>query len=150
MDFMDYQTLLSHKERMIKYPTISELNFQKVCDKLKSQINYKIEKQFIFWINNRTGYIVDFYIPQLKLVFEVDGSIHNKQKEYDEARTAYLKKRGLTIKRIDNSATRYKSITCSWILKCIAKQERLLLLKQRARLKKSDDMHWAALIPGAA
>lgn len=30
-------------------------------------------------------FIVDFYCPSLKLVIEVDGSIHTQQQDYDQA-----------------------------------------------------------------
>lgn len=35
-------------------------------------------------------YIADFYCARIKLVVEVDGSIHNETKEYDAERDAYL------------------------------------------------------------
>ncbi|MDQ7009074.1 MAG: DUF559 domain-containing protein [Candidatus Gracilibacteria bacterium] len=48
------------------------------------------------------NYIVDFYIPDLKLVIEIDGSIHDKRKEYDKIRTEILKGYGLKEIRILN------------------------------------------------
>lgn len=36
------------------------------------------------------GYILDFYCPRQRLVVEVDGSIHERQKDYDEIRDKYL------------------------------------------------------------
>jgi very-short-patch-repair endonuclease len=44
------------------------------------------------------GYIVDFYCPAKKLVIEIDGPQHLKNKEYDENRSHYFK--GLDIKVI--------------------------------------------------
>jgi very-short-patch-repair endonuclease len=42
------------------------------------------------------GYITDFYCPAKKLVVEIDGPQHLKNKEYDETRTRYFE--GLNIK----------------------------------------------------
>jgi len=36
------------------------------------------------------NYIVDFYIPELKLVIELDWEIHNSRKWYDKVRTEIL------------------------------------------------------------
>jgi len=50
------------------------------------------------------GYIVDFAILEIKLVIEIDGQYHNEpeQKQYDEARTAYLKEFELDMLRFTN------------------------------------------------
>ncbi len=50
-------------------------------------------------------YIVDFYCPAAKLVIEVDGSQHYEKQaavDYDDRRTSFLKKKGLTVLRIQN------------------------------------------------
>ena len=49
-------------------------------------------------------FIADFYCHELKLVIELDGSIHNvhKQSEYDKTRTSELIKHGLNVLRIKN------------------------------------------------
>jgi very-short-patch-repair endonuclease len=50
------------------------------------------------------NYIVDFYCHKLKLVIEVDGSIHNKPENmvYDSDRDKVMKELGLTIMRFSN------------------------------------------------
>ena len=48
------------------------------------------------------GFIVDFYCHGLKLVVEVDGGVHETQKEYDAERDRILAARGLRILRIPN------------------------------------------------
>jgi very-short-patch-repair endonuclease len=47
------------------------------------------------------NYIVDFYAPSARLVVEVDGAQHfdRPRAEYDERRTAYLKRLGLRVLR---------------------------------------------------
>ena len=50
------------------------------------------------------GFIVDFYAPQLKLVIELDGSIHDEPEhaERDAIRTAEIEALGFTVIRIAN------------------------------------------------
>ncbi len=50
------------------------------------------------------NYIIDFYIPQLKLVIEVDGETHveNREIKYDQRRTEELEKLGLKVMRFWN------------------------------------------------
>ena len=47
-------------------------------------------------------FIVDFYCHQHELIVEVDGGIHNLQKEYDAEREAYLNTRGFRVIRFKN------------------------------------------------
>nr|MCU4177914.1 endonuclease domain-containing protein [Marinilabiliaceae bacterium N1Y90] len=42
-------------------------------------------------------FIADFYCHEKRLVVEVDGEIHEYQKEYDEGRTAELERLGITV-----------------------------------------------------
>lgn len=48
------------------------------------------------------GFIVDFYCHQAALVIEVDGDIHDLQKEEDERREKALRELGLRIVRFRN------------------------------------------------
>ena len=47
-------------------------------------------------------YIADFYCHELKLVIELDGTIHDERKEYDENRNKFLKAGKFTILRFNN------------------------------------------------
>lgn len=47
-------------------------------------------------------FIADFYCAALKLVIEIDGSIHDQKPEHDEERTIELNKRGITVVRYTN------------------------------------------------
>jgi very-short-patch-repair endonuclease len=47
-------------------------------------------------------FIVDFYCPSLKLVIEIDGSVHDDQKAYDQARTEQLQDFGYYVLRFSN------------------------------------------------
>ncbi len=67
---------------------------------LKSKpLGFKFRRQHPFSI-----YILDFYCHALKLVFEVDGSIHNlpEIKQNDEIRQSLLQQEGLTVLRFTN------------------------------------------------
>ncbi len=47
-------------------------------------------------------YIVDFYAHERRLVIELDGEIHRRQREYDELRVEEIKARELEILRFRN------------------------------------------------
>lgn len=47
-------------------------------------------------------FIADFYCHAARLVVEVDGGIHNSQKEYDEGRTAEMERFGIKVIRFRN------------------------------------------------
>jgi len=47
-------------------------------------------------------FIADFYCAEKKLVIELDGKVHEFNKEYDEGREAMLVERGLKVIRFKN------------------------------------------------
>jgi very-short-patch-repair endonuclease len=49
------------------------------------------------------GFIVDFYCHELRLVIEVDGSVHLLQKDYDQKRQHLIEKRNISFLRITNT-----------------------------------------------
>ncbi len=65
----------------------------------------KINRQFpIFYdlLGKETFYIADFYCHEKKLVIELDGKIHERQKEQDKIRTEILQELGLKVIRFKN------------------------------------------------
>ena len=66
------------------------------------------------------GFIVDFYCHSLGLVIELDGEIHDKQKEYDTERDDILSSKQLTILRFTNQQV---SKDIESVLKIIAKKQ---------------------------
>ena len=46
------------------------------------------------------GFVVDFYCAELNLALEIDGKIHEQQKEYDATRQALIEKKGIQFIRI--------------------------------------------------
>ncbi|MFA4844514.1 MAG: endonuclease domain-containing protein [Candidatus Margulisiibacteriota bacterium] len=55
------------------------------------------------WQGRERFLIADFYCHEAKLVIEVDGGVHEQQKDYDEAREYVLKSLGLSIVRFRNA-----------------------------------------------
>ena len=51
---------------------------------------------------NIGNYIVDFYCPGAKLVVELDGGQHAKDKDYDERRDEFLQREGYRVLRFWN------------------------------------------------
>ena len=47
-------------------------------------------------------FVLDFYCPQLRLCIELDGTSHDHKQEYDEQRSAYLLRQGITVGRYQN------------------------------------------------
>jgi len=89
------RTIFQNAEVLRKDMTIAE---KKLWERLnKSQLGVRFKAQHPIDI-----FIADFYCHKFKLVVEIDGGIHETQKEYDEGRTAELEKWGLTIIRFTN------------------------------------------------
>ena len=54
------------------------------------------------WNNRKRFFVADFYCHKAKLVVEVDGPIHDRQKDYDELREFVLRGLGFKILRFSN------------------------------------------------
>ena len=48
-------------------------------------------------------FIADFYCHEAKLVIELDGEIHNQQREYDDVRSAEMERFFIKVIRFTNS-----------------------------------------------
>jgi very-short-patch-repair endonuclease len=48
------------------------------------------------------GFIADFYCNQIGLVVEIDGGIHEQQKDYDKLRDYIIKQYGIRVIRFTN------------------------------------------------
>ena len=65
------------------------------------------------------GFIVDFYCHSLGLVIEVDGKIHEQQKDYDAAREKIIAAKELVVLRFSNQQI---TENIELVLKTIAKK----------------------------
>ena len=80
-----------------KRGVLSEVLFWKAF-KDKKKIGFDIDRQVI--IGN---YIVDFFIPEFGLVFEIDGNSHDDQEEYDTERDNFMQSFNLQVVRIKDA-----------------------------------------------
>jgi len=101
---MNYYEIKKIATRLRNYPTPSE---KILWEELRRRnLKYKFLRQHPIIYesikNEHFFYIPDFYCAKKKLVIELDGEIHEFQKEYDENRTAVLKGKGLHVLRFKN------------------------------------------------
>ena len=97
--------VLHYKERLERDATPAELKFKQIaeCKHLNLEFQYRID----VYQGRRIikVYYADFCDTKHKIVFEIDGSIHDipEQKKYDFIRTKRLNKMGYRVYRIRNS-----------------------------------------------
>jgi very-short-patch-repair endonuclease len=87
------------------------------------------------------SHILDFYCPQLRLAFEVDGSQHafRSRQLHDERRTAWLRGCGVTEVRVWNNEIRQNLSGVSEGIKAVADDLRLL--------GRTPTRRWRAVLP---
>lgn len=85
--------LTGYAKQNRRTPTKAEAELRRKL--LRWRIRFRSQKPFDF-------FIVDFLIPDRRLVIEVDGLYHNDTVEYDKRREEYLTDIGLTVIRITN------------------------------------------------
>ena len=93
--------IFQRAEELRKNPTEDEKLLWK---HLKSnQLGVRFKRQHPIWL-----YIADFYCHELKLVIEVDGSIHNLKEvmEHDNIREEDIVSFGIKVVRFNNSEIR--------------------------------------------
>ncbi len=86
--------LISRAKELRKAGNLSEVLFWKTFND-KNKLGFDIDRQVI--IGN---YIADFFIPELGLVFEIDGSSHDNKIGYDKERDVYMESLGIQVIRI--------------------------------------------------
>ena len=71
-------------------------------------------------------YVVDFYCHRLRLVIELDGAHHEAtwMEDYDDQRTAFLRKAGIEVVRIANVLLARESMTVEEILSAVIRRRR--------------------------
>ena len=68
-------------------------------------------------LGKETFYIADFYCHELKLVVEVDGGIHQKQRRLDKLRSSVLNDLGITVVRFKNEDVEHRMHRVLTVLK---------------------------------
>lgn len=94
-DPKNYHKIKKVQKKLKKYPTRAESTLWLYL-KNKST-GHKIRRQHII-----QSFIVDFVCLKKQVVIEVDGKIHERQKEYDRARTEILNRVGFKVIRFTN------------------------------------------------
>lgn len=61
-------------------------------------------------------FVADFYCAKLKLVLEIDGKIHERQKDYDELRTFIINQLGIRVVRVTNEAVADTEKFREWLI----------------------------------
>ena len=87
-------------------PTPAEASMWEI---LRRQV-YQNFPDYVFYRQSvQYGYILDFYCPRLRLGVEVDGYVHDDQKEYDYNRDKSLAMHGIEVHRFSNDEVLYNS-----------------------------------------
>ena len=107
-----YHTSREYQLKLRKNQTPAEKVLWEVV-RNKQLGGFKFRRQHIIDV-----FIVDFVCIKAKLVIEVDGKIHDLQKEYDEERTRYLNDYGFKVIRFKNEEVLNK---IDWVKKEIVK-----------------------------
>lgn len=63
----------------------------------RSLNGWKFRRQHVFY-----PYIVDFYCPEHRLIFEINGGYHDAESDYENRRFKSLEKRKFTIVSVTN------------------------------------------------
>lgn len=81
-------------DKLKKNPTLTELRVMTILDSIgiKYEFNYLIKR-----------YIVDFYLPDKKIIIELDGSQHKTSKQKDLLRDSWFWRNGFKVIRLWNS-----------------------------------------------
>src|SRR3989344_6657211 len=113
--------LQERAKELRKAGNLSEVLFWQTF-KDKNKLGFDIDRQVI--IGN---YIVDFFVPELGLVFEIDGSSHDDKLEYDAERDAFMKDLNLLVIRIaDLDIKKNLSSVYQLVLETIGKRNKTL------------------------
>lgn len=121
MNKVETQIKLSQwRNRLISTPTESELVFKSKLERIG--VRFLFQKGFITK-NKNWFYVCDFYLPNLKLAIEVDGSAHRDRAVKDKKKDDFLTKdRKFAVLRISNQEA--FSLTDADILKLMKFTER--------------------------
>jgi len=77
--------------------------WQKLRNKKLNGVKFNRQHAIKFIIDGKKRFfIADFYCSEYKLVIEIDGKIHERQKDYDEMRTYIMNTIGIKVIRFKN------------------------------------------------
>ncbi len=96
-----YHISRTYQMELRRNPTLAEKRLWEVI-RNKQLGGFKFRRQHIIDV-----FIVDFVCIKARLIIEVDGRIHNFQKEYDNERTQFLNKNDFRVIRFRNEEVLY-------------------------------------------
>jgi len=127
------------RELRKKQTKAEKLIWQKLRN--KNFAGFKFTRQhpiYYFKDDLKKFFIADFYCHELRLVIELDGGIHQKQKGYDYAREELLKVKKLQVLRFLNEEIENNIHICLIsIMNFIRTEFPSLLSQRRARVSKN-------------
>jgi len=90
------KTKIDFARRLRKEATETEII---VWDALRNRrfLNLKFRRQHLI-----EGFVVDFYCYELRLAIEIDGAVHNNQKDYDALRQILIEDKGIHFIRVSS------------------------------------------------
>ncbi|MFY0697939.1 MAG: endonuclease domain-containing protein [Balneola sp.] len=106
-----------------KNPTSSEKLFWELVRKRRFKgLRFIRQKPFVHtqYGNKRCFYIADFYCAEHKLIVEIDGKVHDYQKDYDRQRTVVLENLGLKVIRFKNEEVLNEKLVFERIMEAIS------------------------------
>jgi very-short-patch-repair endonuclease len=126
------KALKQYRRRMQQHPTRSEERFFKILHSIKG-LGFIRNQKIILCHRPLKGYLLDFYLDDYQLAFEIDGKYHEteEQKKYDLARTSYLNGIGIKVVRIPNEKTKDEEECRNIIEKNVADRKRLMKIRDR-------------------
>lgn len=102
---MNKHLIIKRCRRLRRNQTESEkLFWDQVRNRKINNLKFLRQHPFIYQIDkfNLYYFIADFYCADKRIIIELDGEIHNEQKEYDENRDSILKDLEVTVVRFKN------------------------------------------------
>lgn len=138
--------LTSYQRSMRRSPTKAERQFKfEVMNVLKERYSINYVSQKIIWEvvgrKDSKAYIIDFYLPDIKMAIEIDGSSHKgKQAQtYDAIRDSLCAKRGIRVIRFTNEEVKDPTDCLRRLYKEIEEWQHKLKAKPTANLLSRND-----------
>ena len=99
-----YNLATETARQLRKNSTVAEMIFWKAV-RNRNVNKEKFNRQFPIFFkyeNKNRFFIADFYCHNKKLIIEIDGGMHEQQKNYDEMRAAIINELGIKVIRFNN------------------------------------------------
>ena len=124
--YKKYDDIILYAKNLRKNPTPSEKRLWEVLRR-KSLSGFKFLRQHpVFYRIDKDWveyFIADFYCSKLKLIIEVDGNIHDHQKEKDCEKDAKLRCKGIRVIRLKNESLTDMNSTIDLISRIITERK---------------------------